>query len=52
MRVLQAVLFVLFLPFLPLHWLICRLHAKPCPECGEKWLTELDWTTAGRWKRL
>jgi uncharacterized Zn finger protein len=41
MRVLQAVLFILFLPFIPLHWAMCRLSAKPCPKCGEKWMTEL-----------
>jgi len=45
LRVLNVVLFVLFLPFWPLFWVMCRLQAKPCPACGEKWLTEL----VGEW---
>jgi hypothetical protein len=43
--VLMAVAWVLFLPFYPLFFLHCRLIAKPCPKCGEKWATELT----GEW---
>ncbi len=42
---LFAVLFVLTLPLLPLFYLMCRLEAKPCPQCGEHWHTELT----GEW---
>jgi hypothetical protein len=45
MRVLFCVLTVLFLPLWPLHWLLCRLKARRCPECGSKWRTEL----VGEW---
>jgi hypothetical protein len=54
----QAVLFVLMLPFYPLFWLLCRLEAQRCPGCGSKWQTELmgewdgeDWHchACGRW---
>jgi hypothetical protein len=57
--VLFPVLFVLFLPFWPVFYLMCRLKAKQCPHCGEKWYTELvgewdgeDWhcrTCGGYW---
>jgi hypothetical protein len=28
-----------------LEWLLCRLHAKPCPRCNSQWGTEL----VGEW---
>lgn len=43
--IVLAPLLLLFLPFYPLFWVMCRLEAKPCPECGEKWFTEL----VGEW---
>lgn len=39
------VLFWLTLPLWPLFYLLCRLQARPCPRCGEKWHTEL----VGEW---
>lgn len=45
MRWLQMLLFVLCLPLLPALYLYSRMHAKPCPKCGENWYTEL----VGEW---
>lgn len=45
MRTICTVLFVLTLPLYPLFWIMCRLQAKKCPRCGEKWFTEL----VGEW---
>lgn len=36
---------LLMLPLWPLAYVLSRLQAKPCPECGEKWYTELT----GEW---
>lgn len=36
-----GVCWLLMTPFIPLFYLMCRLEAKPCPACGEKWITEL-----------
>lgn len=44
-RIINCGLFILFLPFLPLHWMLCRLFAKQCPNCKAKWWTEL----VGEW---
>lgn len=44
-RVFHALLFLLALPILPLHWLYCRLTAEPCPCCGSPWQTECQ----GEW---
>jgi hypothetical protein len=55
---LGLALFLLYLPFWPLHWLSCRLTAQRCPKCGSKWRTTLvgewggeDWHCAacGHW---
>lgn len=43
---LDLLLFALFIPFWPLFWLMCRLHAQVCPQCGSKWQTEL----MGEWQ--
>lgn len=45
MRIINAICFVLMLPFWPLFWLLCRLEAKPCPQCASQWRTEL----VGEW---
>lgn len=43
--VIEGFLFLLILPFVPLFYVMCRVEAKPCPSCGDKWFTELvgDW---------
>jgi ssDNA-binding Zn-finger/Zn-ribbon topoisomerase 1 len=46
-RLVLAVVTVLLLPALPLHWLACRLTAARCPDCGSGWRTEL----VGEWGR-
>lgn len=38
---------ILILPLLLPHWVVCRLTAKTCPQCGERWLTELVGEWAG-----
>jgi hypothetical protein len=49
MRVLQAVLFVLFLPFLPLHRLITfRGETK----CLAEWAADFGLRTPTLWNRL
>jgi hypothetical protein len=41
----------LLLPFRSLVYLLDRLHAKPCPYCGERWYTELTCEWDGEdWK--
>ena len=48
-RFLSAIsiaLMVVFPPLLLLHWAMCRMWAKPCPNCGERWHTEL----VGEWQ--
>jgi len=44
-RIFDWFLFALFLPFWPVFWLDCRVRAKVCPKCLEKWHTEL----VGEW---
>lgn len=44
-RIMNVVCFILFIPFWPLFWLMCRLEAKRCPKCASKWRTEL----VGEW---
>lgn len=44
--ILTFVVFIMAgIPLLIIHYFICRLKAKECPECGEKWCTEL----VGEW---
>lgn len=45
LRILDILLFPLFLPFWPLFWLMCRIEARRCPDCGSEWKTEL----VGEW---
>lgn len=39
------VLDVLLAPLWFVHWAVCRLTAKQCPRCGERWHT----TLCGEW---
>lgn len=50
-RCIMLVLTIVFLPLYPFFWVLCRLTAKPCPACGEKYFTSLqgEWT-AEEWK--
>lgn len=61
MRIINTILFWLTLPLYPFFYILCRLEAKECPYCGEKWYTELvgewdgeDWKcqTCGKYWQL
>jgi len=41
MRWVNRLLMGATFPLQPLFWLLCRLEAKRCPRCGERWMTEL-----------
>lgn len=45
MRLLRFTLFVVCVPLWPVLYVACRLSAKTCPRCGERWFTELT----GEW---
>jgi hypothetical protein len=45
LKVLNALLLILYLPMAPFLWLFCRLTAQRCPTCGSTWRTEM----VGEW---
>lgn len=51
MKTFFFIMEMLFLPLRPVLWVVCRLTAKPCPACGERYFTSLQGEWVGEeWK--